>query len=73
MITFVLWVVILSLTVLLVVVFLRQVFSSTDILADLIGIGIILALMWWIWMQIPLWIRKTMFRLIKGKDKDRKR
>ena len=73
LITFVLWVVILSLTVLLVVVFLRQVFSSTDILADLIGIGIILALMWWIWMQIPLWIRKTMFRLIKGKDKDRKR
>jgi RNA polymerase subunit RPABC4/transcription elongation factor Spt4 len=73
LITLVLWAAILSLTLLFVLIFLREVFSNTNVLNALIGIGIMLALLWWIWMQIPLWMRKTMHRLLRGKDKDRKR
>lgn len=73
LITLVLWVALLSFTFLLALVFLKQVFSSPNVINSLVGIGIILALLWWIWMQIPLWLRKTMHRLLRGKDKDRKR
>jgi RNA polymerase subunit RPABC4/transcription elongation factor Spt4 len=73
LITLVLWAAILSLTLLFVLIFLREVFSNTNVLNALIGIGIMLALLWWIWMQIPLWMRKTMHRLLRGKDKERKR
>jgi RNA polymerase subunit RPABC4/transcription elongation factor Spt4 len=73
LITFIFWAAILTLTFLFALVFLREVFSNTNVLNDLIGIGIMLALLWWIWMQIPLWMRKTMHRLLRGKDKERKR
>ncbi|MGD1156527.1 MAG: zinc ribbon domain-containing protein [Terriglobia bacterium] len=73
LITLVLWIALLYFTFLIALVFLKQVFSSPNVINDLIGIGIILALLWWIWMQIPLWLRKIMHRLLRGKDKDRKR
>lgn len=72
-VTILLGVFILSLTLLLVLIFLKEVFSNTNVLNDLIGIGIMLGVLWWIWLQLPLWMRKTMYRLLRGKDKDRKR
>lgn len=73
LLTFVFWAAILTLTFLFALVFLREVFTNTNVLNDLIGIGIMLGLFWWMWMQIPLWMRKTMHRLLRGKDKERKR
>ena len=71
--TVLLGVLILSLTLLFALIFLKELFTNTNVLNDLVGIGIMLALLWWIWMQLPQWMRKTMYRLMKGKDKDRKR
>ena len=72
-VTVLLGVLILSLTLLFALIFLKEVFTNTNVLSDLVGIGIMLALLWWIWMQLPQWMRKTMYRLLRGKDKDRKR
>ena len=71
--TALLWGIILAFTLTFVLVFLKAVFSNANVLAALIGIGIMLALLSWMWMQIPQWMRKTMFRLLRGKDKERKR
>lgn len=73
LLTGIFWALILSLTLVFVLVFLREVFTNTNVLAALIGIGIILALLWWMWSLIPLWMRKTMHRLLRGKDKERRR
>ena len=73
LVTVLLWIVLLTFTFLLALVFLKQVFTSPNLLGDLIGIAFILALLWWIWMQIPLWMRKTMHRLLRGKDKEKRR
>jgi RNA polymerase subunit RPABC4/transcription elongation factor Spt4 len=64
---------ILCLAFLFALILLKDVFTNTNVLNALVGIGIMLALLWWIWMQIPLWMRKTMHRLLRGKDKERKR
>jgi len=63
---------ILYLVLLFVVLFLNQLFTRTDVLGDLVGIGIILALLLWMWALVPLWLRKMMHRLLRGKDKDRR-
>jgi hypothetical protein len=64
---------ILTLGFLLALMVLKAVLSNTNVIAALVGIGIMLALLWWMWMQLPLWMRKSMHRLLRGKDKDRKR
>jgi cytochrome c biogenesis protein CcdA len=51
------------------VLFLRAVLSNSDVRTTLLGIGIILALLWYMWFQIPQWLRKWMLRLIQGKRK----
>jgi hypothetical protein len=72
-ITVLLEVLILALAFLLALMLLKAVFTNTNVLDALIGIGIMLALLWWIWFQIPLWMRKTMHRLLRGKDNEKKR
>jgi RNA polymerase subunit RPABC4/transcription elongation factor Spt4 len=69
----VLWAAFLFLTLLFVLIFLRELFSQTQMLNALVGIGIILAVLLWLWMQIPPWMRKFMHHLLRGKDNDRKR
>ena len=71
-VTVLLQLLILSLAFLFALIFLKAVFTNTNVLNALVGIGIMLALLWWIWMRLPLWMRKTMHRLLRGKDKDRK-
>ncbi len=71
-ITILLEILILALAFLLALMLLRAVFSNTNVVNALVGIGIMLGLLWWIWFQIPLWMRKTMHRLLRGKDKDKK-
>jgi uncharacterized membrane protein YvbJ len=72
-VTMVLGTLILSLTLLFVLIFLREVFTNTNVLNALVGIGIMLALLLWIWLKLPLWMRKAMYRLLRGKDKNRNR
>ena len=72
-VTMLLGTLILSLTLLFVLIFLREVFANTNVINALVGIGIMLALLWWIWLKLPLWMRKAMYRLLRGKDKDRNR
>jgi hypothetical protein len=72
-VTMLLGTLILSLTLLFVLIFLREVFTNTNVLNALVGIGIMLALLWWIWLKLPLWMRKAIYRLLRGKDKDRNR
>lgn len=52
-------------------VFLEQLVTQTNVLNDLIGIGIMVFVLSWIWTQIPLWIRKTIHRMIEGRRKDK--
>jgi hypothetical protein len=59
------------LSVFLVIFFLQAVLSRSDIQTALIGIGILLGLLWWIWFQIPHWLRKRIHQLLIGSRKDR--
>lgn len=56
-------------TLAFIVLFLKAALSDSDIRTTLFGIGIILALLWWMWFQIPQWLRKWMLRLIHGRRK----
>ena len=69
-VTVVLQLLILTLAFLFALIFLKAVFTNTNVLNALVGIGIMLALLWWIWLQLPQSMRKTMHRLLRGKDKD---
>jgi len=51
------------------VLFLKEALSSSDVRTMLLGIGILLALLWWMWFQVPQWLRKWMVRLIHGRRK----
>jgi len=35
----------------------------------LIGLGILFAVLWWIWAKLPDWLRKFIHRSIKGNER----
>lgn len=50
-------------------IFLREIFLNPSARTMLLGIGIMLALLWWMWFQIPQWLRKWMIRALRGRHK----
>jgi hypothetical protein len=55
------------------VIFLREVLVNPHVQTMLLGIGIMLALLWWMWFQVPQWLRKWIIRLIRGRSKQDKK
>ena len=58
-------------SVFLVVIFLQAVLSRADVQTALFASGILLGLLWWIWFQIPHWLRKRLHQLLVGSRKGR--
>jgi hypothetical protein len=67
LVTFTLGAALSILSLLFVLVFLREVFSNSNALNMMFGIGILLALLWWMWAQVPHWLRKRMHRILSSK------
>src|SRR5690242_17475661 len=69
--TFLLGVALLVFTVLFAALFISDVFTTTEMLNDLVVIGIMLAVLWWMWMQVPGWFRKSIHKLLQRKRSQR--
>ena len=72
LLTVILWVLVIALTLTFVLIFLRQILTNTNVIQDLMGIAIIVGLMWWMWTQIPLWLREALYRWLRGRNRDRR-
>jgi hypothetical protein len=64
-VTFLLGLLLVLLSIVFAVVFLREIFVNPSAKTMLLGIGIMLGVLWWIWFQIPQWLRKWIIRLIR--------
>ena len=71
-VTFVLGAALVYFSLLLTAIFLTHLLSNADVQTALLGIGILIALLWWMWFQIPHWMRKHIHRLLEGRSKKRR-
>lgn len=58
LVTFAIGSVLVLLSLAFAVLFLKAALSNSDVRTTLLGIGIILALLWYMWFQVPQWLRK---------------
>jgi cytochrome c biogenesis protein CcdA len=59
---FVLGTVLLLSSVLFIVEVLKATLSNSQVQAAVAGMAILIALLWWMWVQIPHWLRKLVQR-----------
>jgi cytochrome c biogenesis protein CcdA len=59
-------------SLLLVIIFLTHLLSQPDVQTALLGLGILIGLLWWMWFQLPHWMRKRIHRLLEGQSKKRR-
>ena len=71
-VTFLLGVALLYFSLLFVAISLAQILSSADVQSLLGCLALIIALLWWIWLQIPQWFRKTIHRLLQRRSNKRR-
>lgn len=71
-VTFVLGAALLYLSLLFVAISLAQILSSADVQSLLACVALLIALLWWIWLQMPQWFRKTIHRLLQRRSKKRR-
>ena len=43
----------------------QQILTQPGMLAPFVFLGIGLAILWWMWSQIPAWFRKAVYKLLK--------
>lgn len=55
------------LTVGAVIAFLNFLLNRPGMLASLLPFGLALAILWWMWAQIPAWFRKAVYRMLLRK------
>ncbi len=67
---------ILLFTLFFVALFLEQLLTRTDMSGGLFAIGTMLGLLWVMWLQLPIWFKETIYKLLekrrKGKGRDPK-
>jgi hypothetical protein len=63
--------VLLVLSVLFFIAFLRQLLTNPNTLFQMMLLGLVLALAWYVWMQLPGFVRRALSRSSKGGKTDR--
>jgi hypothetical protein len=58
-------------SLLFVVEVLKAALSNAQVQSGLAGIAILLALLWWMWLQMPHWLRKLIARCFERKEREK--
>lgn len=65
-------IILIVLTLLFSLAFLRQLLTNPNMLFQLMLVGLVLGLAWYVWMQLPGFVRKALHKAIsKGGKSDR--
>jgi len=58
-------------SLLFIVEVLKAALSNSEVQLAIAGIAILLVLLWWLWLQLPLWLRKLLQRCFERKPRRR--
>jgi len=69
--TFVLGTVLFSASILFIVELLKTALSNPQVQVAAAGMAILLTLLWWLWLQVPNWLRKLIQRCFHWKHREK--
>lgn len=62
-------VLLLLLTVVFLLAFLRMLFSSPQLMSEFMAVGLIIAILWWLYLQLPNFLRRWLSKLWSKGDR----